>query len=95
MKRKRPVAKQSGASPASPRRSVCALGVMALSFVSQIDPLNRRHLLCGSFLVVLGSAAETMHACRFVPQLEALEKRSLPSTLTVLNALDSPLIGGF
>src|SRR5262249_48192798 len=86
--------RQADASPAPPRRPVCARGSMALSF-SRGSALERRSIM--GFTSWLGKRQPSARSrCgspskrpRYRLRLEALEDRWLPSTLTVLNNLDS------
>src|SRR5262249_47704607 len=86
--------------PASPRRSVCAPGTMALSFYRR--PTGDSTMGLTSWLRNLKSpwhlgntagdgrrASALASATRCRLQLEALEDRFLPSTFTVLNDFDS------
>src|SRR5262249_45194004 len=80
--------------PAKPRRSVCA--PMALAFSLYRRPVvERRSIMWFSSWLRNQTSnrapkGRAQHRPpRFRPRLEALEDRSLPSTLTVLNSADS------
>src|SRR6516225_3289874 len=87
--------RQADPSPAQakPRRPVCAPAAMAFSFYRR--PGLGRRIVMSFFPWLLNTKAQRgaqdsrSSATRFRPQIEVLEGRDVPSTLTVTNNLDS------
>src|SRR5262249_50333522 len=82
--------------PAPPRRSVCAPDTMLVSFYRRPPPSRSTLMQLFSWLRQQKTrqpqnrrSPARRPAPGFRPRLEALEDRSLPSTLTVVNNLDS------
>src|SRR5262249_22599462 len=78
-------AKQAPAGPAPPRRSVCAPGTMSLRSIAD----RGDSLMLSTWFATSTNGKRRSSRRRFVPRLELLEGRALPSTFTVLNLADS------
>src|SRR5262245_48286455 len=73
------------AGPAPPRRPVCALGTMSLRLIAD----RGDSLMFSTWFATSTNGKRRSSRRRFVPRLELLEGRALPSTFTVLNLADS------
>src|SRR5262249_42598823 len=71
--------------PAPPRRSVCAPAAMSLQCIAD----RGGYLMLSTWFSPSTNGKRRASRRRFVPRLELLEGRTLPSTFTVLNLADS------